>query len=105
VLTVSPQEGASASPTSSVGAALRVRADDDAARWTEADRITLTVDGVDVSDVCRVREAMTFPRSRLEISYVPPAPLAAGPHTTGVAWPGGSYEWTFIVATGTNRSR
>jgi len=97
VLTVSPQEGAPASPTSSVRAALRVPSDDDAAPWTDSGRIMLTVDGDDVSDSCRIREAMTFPRSRIEISYFPPASLPPGTHTAMVTWPGGRYEWDFAV--------
>lgn len=97
VLTVSPQEGASASPTSSVTAALRVSAEEDAALWTEQDRCTLAIDGEDVTEACRVREAMTFPRSRLEITYVPLTPYAPGEHTATVTWPGGRYEWSFTV--------
>ena len=97
MLTVSPQEGAPASPTSSVTAALRVPVDDDAALWTDVDRVMLTVDGDDVTDSCRIREAMTFPRSRVEITYVPPASLAPGTHTATVTWPGGRYEWDFAV--------
>ena len=97
VLTVSPQEGAPASPTSSVNAALRVPADDDAVLWTDAGGIMLTLDGDDVTDSCRIREAMTFPRSRIEITLVPSAPLAPGTHTVTVTWPGGRYEWNFAV--------
>ena len=89
VLTISPQEGAPASPTSSVTAALRVTAEG---------RFTLAVDGADVTEASRLRETMTFPRSRLEITYAPPTPMAAGRHSVAVQWPGGRYEWNFTVA-------
>jgi hypothetical protein len=97
VQTVSPQEGAPASPTSSVTAALRVPAEEDAALWTEEGRCTLAIDGEDVTEACRLRETMTFPRSRLEITFVPLKPLDLGEHTAAVAWLGGRYEWSFTV--------
>ena len=97
VLTVSPQEGASASPTSSVTAALRVPANDDASLWAEEGSCNLGIDGEDVTDACRLREAMTFPASRVEITYVPLSPFPPGEHIATVTWPEGRYEWTFTV--------
>jgi hypothetical protein len=75
-----------------------VTADDDAALWTDEGRFTLAVDGADVTEASRLRETMTFPRSRLEITYAPPTPMAAGRHSVAVQWPGGRYEWNFTVA-------
>jgi hypothetical protein len=56
------------------------------------------VDGEDVTEACRMRETMTFPRSRVEITYLPPTPLAAGAHSAVVTWPDGRYEWDFTVS-------
>ena len=101
VLSVSPQEGATASPTSSVSAALRV-APEEGVDPTEVTRFTLSVDDEDVTAACRLRETMTFPRGRLEITFVPGAPWRSGEHNAEVGWQGASgdrdsYGWSFTV--------
>lgn len=65
-------------------------------------KITLTLDGTDVTLAATIFQTMTQPASRATMLYTPPSDLALGPHQAALTYPStaGSqtYTWSFTVA-------
>jgi hypothetical protein len=65
--------------------------------------VMLEVDGVDVTSQARVVGTLTYPQSRVSLSYIPSTPMALGTRWAAITFPSANgqrttYRWTFIVA-------
>jgi hypothetical protein len=65
-------------------------------------KITLTLDGTDITSAATIFQALTQPASRATILYTPPSDLALGPHQAALTYPSTArsqtYTWSFTVA-------
>jgi hypothetical protein len=65
------------------------------------ERVTLRLDGNEITRLVRIGGTMDFPQGRAFLSYTPPVPLSLGQHraTLVLARPSGpsTFEWTFVV--------
>jgi hypothetical protein len=94
---VVPAEGTSVEPGSSIGASVRVPPSE------YEYSVRLILDGDDVSEGMRVAVFMTYPRTMIQISYLPDPPPPPGEHSVlieysderGAEW---SYAWRFFVS-------
>ena len=99
---VHPPEGSQVCPTPQVGVALNLT---DAMRQAgsfDLSTVTFTLDGKDVTQKAVVLGTLTYPQSRVSLSYTPTTALALGIHRAAFTFPSASgrstFEWTFTVA-------
>lgn len=97
-----PRDGEEGCPRTPIGVDIRLTEALRKGSVFDISQITLTVDGVDVTQKAEVSGTRDFPQSQASLSFTPSTPLPLGQHKAALIYSTTSgrlnYAWTFHIS-------